>query len=49
MMTGIARRCADRPCAMNAIYEAADGSRMPHVSGGWLLQNPELSDESSVA
>ena len=30
---------------MNAIYEAAEGSRMSHVSGGWLLEHLELSDE----
>ena len=44
-MTDIARRRADRLRVMNAIYEAAEGSRMSHVSGGWLLENLELSDE----
>ncbi|HUL25709.1 MAG TPA: hypothetical protein VLW44_08040 [Streptosporangiaceae bacterium] len=41
----IARRRADRLRVMNAIYEAAEGSRMSHVSGGWLLEHLELSDE----
>ena len=44
-VTDIARRRADRLRAMNAIYEAAEGSRMSHVSGGWLLEHLELSDE----
>jgi hypothetical protein len=43
-VTDIARRRADRLRVMNAIYEAAEGSRMSHVSGGWLLENLELSD-----
>jgi hypothetical protein len=34
---------------MNAIYEAAEGSRMSHVSGGWLLEHLGLSDEESAA
>ena len=41
-MTDVGRR---RLRVMNAIYEAAEGSRMSHVSGGWLLENLELSDE----
>ena len=44
-MTDIARRRGDRLRVMNAIYEAAEGSRMSHVSGSWLLENLELSDE----
>ena len=44
-VTDIARRRADRLRVMNAIYEAAEGSRMSHVSGGWLLEHLELSDE----
>ena len=44
-VTDIARRRADRLRAMNAIYEAAEGSRMSHVSGGWLLEHLGLSDE----
>ena len=44
-MTDIARHRADRLRVMNAIYEAAEGSRMSHVSGGWLLEHLELSDE----
>jgi hypothetical protein len=44
-VTDITRRRADRLRVMNAIYEAAEGSRMSHVSGGWLLENLELSDE----
>ena len=44
-MTDIARRRADRLRVMNAIYEAAEGSRMSHVSGGWLLEHLGLSDE----
>jgi hypothetical protein len=41
----IARHRAGRLRVMNAIYEAAEGSRMSHVSGGWLLEHLELSDE----
>ena len=44
-MTDIARHRADRLRIMNAIYEAAEGSGMSHVSGGWLLEHLELSDE----
>jgi hypothetical protein len=44
-VTDIARRRADRLRVMNAIYEAAEGSRMSHVSGGWLLEHLVLSDE----
>ena len=44
-MTDIARHRAGRLRVMNAIYEAAEGSRMSHVSGGWLLEHLELSDE----
>jgi hypothetical protein len=44
-VTDIARRRADRLRVMNAIYEAAEGSRMSHVSGSWLLEHLELSDE----
>jgi hypothetical protein len=44
-VTDIARHRADRLRVMNAIYEAAEGSRMSHVSGGWLLEHLELSDE----
>lgn len=44
-MTDVARHRADRLRVMNAIYEAAEGSRMSHVSGGWLLEHLELSDE----
>ena len=44
-MTDIARHRADRLRVMNAIYEAAEGSRTSHVSGGWLLEHLELSDE----
>jgi len=44
-VTDIARHQAGRLRVMNAIYEAAEGSRMSHVSGGWLLEHLELSDE----
>jgi hypothetical protein len=44
-VTDIARHRADRLRVMNAIYEAAEGSRMSHVSGGWLLEHLEMSDE----
>ena len=44
-MTDIARRSADRLRVMNAIFEAAEGSRMSHVSGDWLLEHLELPDE----
>ena len=44
-VTDIARHRADRLRVMNAIYEAAEGSPMSHVSGGWLLEHLELSDE----
>jgi hypothetical protein len=44
-VTDIARHRADRLRVMNAIYEAAEGSRMSHVSGSWLLEHLELSDE----
>jgi hypothetical protein len=44
-LTDITRRRADRLHVLNAIYEAAEGSRMSHVSGGWLLENLDLSDE----
>jgi hypothetical protein len=44
-VTDIAQRRADRLRVMNAIYEAAEGSRMSHVSGGWLLGHLGLSDE----
>ena len=45
-MTDIARRSADRLRVMNAIFEAAEGSRMSHVSGGWRCWwNLGLSDE----
>jgi hypothetical protein len=44
-VTDIAQRRADRLRVMNAIYEAAEGSRMSHVSGGWLLEHLGLSDE----
>ena len=33
-VTDIARHRADRLRVMNAIYEAAEGSPMSHVSGG---------------
>ena len=48
-MTGIARRSADRLRVMNAIFEAAEGSRMSHVSGDWLLEHLGLPDEDSAA
>jgi len=44
-VTDIARHQAGRLRVMNAIYEAAEGSRMSHVSGGWLLEHLELSGE----
>jgi hypothetical protein len=44
-VTAIARHRADRLRVMNAIYDAAEGSPMSHVSGGWLLEHLELSDE----
>ena len=44
-MTDIARHRPDRLRGMNPIYEAAEGSPMSHVSGGWLLAHLELSDE----
>ena len=44
-MTDSARRSADRLRVMNAIFEAAEGSRMSHVSGDWLLEHLGLSDE----
>lgn len=44
-VTDFARHRADRLRVMNAIYEAAEGSRMSHVSGSWLLEHLELSDE----
>ncbi len=44
-MTDIARPGADRLRVMNAIFEAAEGSRMSHVSGDWLLGHLDLSDE----
>jgi hypothetical protein len=44
-VTDIARRNADRLRVMNAIFEAAEGSRMSHVSGDWLLEHLEMSDE----
>jgi hypothetical protein len=44
-VTAIDRHRADRLRVMNAIYEAAEGSRMSHVSGSWLLEHLELSDE----
>ncbi len=44
-MTDSARRGVNRLRVMNAIYEAAEGSRMSHVSGGWLLEHLGLSDE----
>jgi hypothetical protein len=44
-VTDVARHRADRLRVMNAIYEAAEGSPMSHVSGGWLLEHLELSDE----
>lgn len=44
-VTDITRRRADRLRVMNAIYEAAEESRIPHVSRGWLLENIELSGE----
>ena len=44
-VTDVGRRRADRLRVMNAIYEAAEGSRLSHVSGGWLLEHLELSDE----
>ena len=44
-VTDVARHRADRLRVMNAIYEAAEGSRISHVSGGWLLEHLELSDE----
>jgi hypothetical protein len=44
-VTDIGRRRADCLRVMNAIYEAAEGSRMSHVSGGWLLEHLGLSDE----
>jgi hypothetical protein len=44
-VTDIGRRRTDRLRVMNAIYEAAEGSRMSHVSGGWLLEHLGLSDE----
>jgi hypothetical protein len=40
-----ARRSADRLRVMNAISEAAERNRMSHVSGDWLLEHLELSDE----
>ena len=44
-MTSIAGRSAGRLRVMNAIFEAAEGSRMSHVSGDWLLEHLGLSDE----
>ncbi len=44
-MSGIARRSAGRLRVMNAIFEAAEGSRMSHVSGDWLLGHLGLPDE----
>jgi hypothetical protein len=44
-VTDVARHRAARLRVMNAIYEAAEGSPMSHVSGGWLLEHLELSDE----
>ena len=44
-MTDSARRSADRLRVMNAIFEAAEGSRMSHVSGDWLREHLGLSDE----
>lgn len=44
-VTGVAWRRAGRLRVMNAIYEAAGGSRVSHVSGRWLLENFRLSDE----
>ena len=44
-VTDITRRNADRLRVMNAIFEAAEGSRMSHVSGDWLLEHLEMSDE----
>ena len=44
-VTDIARHRADRLRVMNAIYEAAEGSRISHVSGSWLLEHLDLSDE----
>jgi hypothetical protein len=44
-VTDIARHRAGRLRVMNAIYEAAEGSPMSHVSGSWLLEHLELSDE----
>jgi hypothetical protein len=44
-VTDIARHRADRLRVMNAICEAAGGSPISHVSGGWLLEHLELSDE----
>jgi hypothetical protein len=44
-VTGIPPRSADRLRVMNAIFEAAEGSRMSHVSGDWLLEHLELSDQ----
>jgi hypothetical protein len=44
-VTDIPPRSADRLRVMNAIFEAAEGSRMSHVSGDWLLEHLELSDQ----
>ena len=44
-VSDVARHRAARLRVMNAIYEAAEGSPMSHVSGGWLLEHLELSDE----
>jgi hypothetical protein len=44
-VTDSAQRSADRLRVMNAIFEAAEGSRMSHVSGDWLLEHLGLSDE----
>jgi hypothetical protein len=44
-VTDIARHRADRLRVMNAIYEPAEGSPMSHVSGSWLLEHLDLSDE----
>jgi hypothetical protein len=44
-VTDIGERRADCLRVMNAIYEAAEGSRVSHVSGGWLLGHLGMSDE----
>jgi hypothetical protein len=44
-VTGIARRSADPSARHERDFRAAEGSRISHVRGGWLLANLRLSDE----